>query len=67
VDRLRGLVRQLRAVIRRGTVDRELDEEIRVHIEMEIEKNVSAGLHPDEARRQALAVFGDGTRPSKPP
>jgi predicted permease len=52
------LLRQLRAVFRRGATDRELDEEIRVHLEMEIAKNVSSGMPPDEACRQALAVFG---------
>jgi len=58
MDRLRGVIKQLRAVFRRGAADRELDEEIRVHLEMEIEKNVSLGMPPDEARRQAFAVFG---------
>jgi hypothetical protein len=52
------LLTRLRAIVRGRTADRELDEEIRVHLEMEMEKNVGAGMRPDEARRQALAVFG---------
>ena len=58
MDALRGLLTRLRAIVRGRTADRELDEEIRVHLEMEMEKNVGAGMRPDEARRQALAVFG---------
>ena len=58
MDRLRGLMTRLRAIVRPSAADRELDEEIRVHLDMEMEKNVRAGMHPDEARRQALAVFG---------
>lgn len=38
--------------------DRDLDEEIRLHIEMETNKNVAAGHPPDEAHRLARAAFG---------
>ena len=58
MDALRGLLTRLRAIVRGRTADRELDEEIRVHLEMEMAKNIGAGMRPDEARRQALAVFG---------
>jgi putative ABC transport system permease protein len=58
VDRLRGLLVRLRAVLRGAAADRELDEEMRTHLEMEVEKNVRAGMSPDEARRQARAIFG---------
>jgi putative ABC transport system permease protein len=58
VDRLRGLLVRLRAVFRGDAADRELDEEMRTHLEMEVEKNVRAGMPAGEARRQALAVFG---------
>src|SRR5688572_3460517 len=58
MDQLRGLMTRLRALVRPGAADRDLDEEIRVHLDMEMEKNLRAGMRPDEARRQALAVFG---------
>src|SRR5262245_650504 len=38
--------------------EKELDEEIRLHVEMETEENVRRGMSPEEARRQALLAFG---------
>jgi putative ABC transport system permease protein len=58
MDALRGLMARLRAVMRGRQADRDLDDEIRSHIEMETEKNIAAGRTPDEARRMAMAVFG---------
>ena len=55
LDRLK---RKLLAILRRGSMDRELDEELRYHLEREIEQNVAAGLSPEEARRSALRNFG---------
>jgi putative ABC transport system permease protein len=42
----------------------EVDEELRVHLEMRIDELRAAGLSPEEARRQAVRQFGDleGTR-----
>ena len=42
----------------------EVDEELRVHLEMRIDELRAAGLSPGEARRQAVRQFGDleGTR-----
>ncbi len=50
--------RRLRTLMRRRARDRELDEEIRFHLEREQEKNVRAGLPRDEAWRAALVSFG---------
>jgi predicted permease len=36
----------------------ELDEELRFHTEQAIERNIAAGMTPEEARRQALVDFG---------
>jgi len=58
MDRLRGLLRQLRAVLRRSAVDRELDEEVRAHLDMQTARNIADGMSPEHARRMALAVFG---------
>jgi putative ABC transport system permease protein len=54
----KGFLVRLRALVRARTVDRELDEEIRFHLEQETKKNVSRGMSPDDARRVALASFG---------
>jgi putative ABC transport system permease protein len=47
--------------LRRGptTVRDEVDEELRVHLEMKVEELRSGGLSIDEARREALRQFGD--------
>jgi putative ABC transport system permease protein len=43
---------------RRDAMERGLDEEIRFHIEQQTDKNLRAGMTPDEARRQAFLMFG---------
>src|SRR5262245_64761332 len=48
----------LRALLRRTLVERELDEELRFHIEQQTEQNVRLGMNPEEARRAAQKVFG---------
>ncbi len=58
-DRLRHIVRlRLRSLFSSTSVDRELDEELRDHLERQIEMNVSAGMTPDEARRAAILALG---------
>jgi putative ABC transport system permease protein len=52
------VIRWLRLLARRAAADRELDEEIRLHLDLETEKNIRAGLSPDEARRRAVLAFG---------
>jgi predicted permease len=49
---------RLRALFRRNVVERELDDELRHHLEMEVDAGVRAGLSPEEARRRALVRFG---------
>ncbi|HTL96083.1 MAG TPA: ABC transporter permease [Gemmatimonadaceae bacterium] len=49
---------RLRAALRRRAADRELDEEIRFHLEREQEKNVSAGMSDTDAWRRAYVAFG---------
>src|SRR5262245_61339928 len=48
----------LRALFRRAKVERELDEEVRVHLAMEAERNRAAGMSEEEARAAALRAFG---------
>jgi predicted permease len=51
-------MKRLRTLVRREAVERELDEELAFHLEMETEKNLRAGMSPGEARRHALLRFG---------
>ena len=55
---LRVLVLRLIALFRRGRLEQELDEELRSHLEMEVEENVRRGMSPKEARYAALRSFG---------
>jgi putative ABC transport system permease protein len=51
-----------RAIVRRGRVERELDEELQYHIDRETEKYRRSGIEPDEARRRALLALGGVNR-----
>src|SRR5262245_53584529 len=48
----------IRRLIHRRRAEWELDEEIRAHLEMEIEQNIADGMSPEEARLAALRSFG---------
>src|SRR5688500_12942387 len=50
--------RRLRALVRREAVERELNEELALHLELETQKNLRAGMSPQEARRRAVLAFG---------
>jgi putative ABC transport system permease protein len=54
----RTLSRYVRAIIYKDKVERDIDQELRFHLEMEIQKNVSRGMNPSQARREALLRFG---------
>ena len=49
---------KLGAIFRKNEIDRELDDEIRTHLDMEAEENVDNGMAPEEARRAANRTFG---------
>src|SRR5215470_3552180 len=46
------------ALLRRTQVERELDEELRYHIEQQTEQNIRLGMNPEEARFAARKAFG---------
>lgn len=50
--------KRLRALLRRGAVERELEEELAYHLERETRRNIEAGVSPEEARRRAALAFG---------
>ena len=49
---------RLRSLFRRSQVEQELDEEIRYHIERQIEEHISKGMTEEEARYAALRALG---------
>jgi len=46
------------ALLRKSQAERDLDEELRHHIEQQVEQNIRLGMNPEEARRSALKSFG---------
>ncbi|HEX6038241.1 permease prefix domain 1-containing protein [Longimicrobium sp.] len=49
---------RVRALLDRAALDRELDEELRFHLEREAERHERAGLSREDALRRAEAEFG---------
>ena len=52
------MITRIRSWWRGGELDRELNAEVRFHIEMETEKYVRQGMTPAEARLRAVRDFG---------
>ena len=55
---MNGLWMRVRAVVRRGRVEGEMEEELRFDYEQRVEKHVRAGMTREEARRQARLEVG---------
>ena len=55
---LSDLLYRLRSLVRRKSVEVELDEELRFHLEQQVEKYVRRGLDRSEAARRARLTFG---------
>jgi putative ABC transport system permease protein len=53
-----GLLNRFTGLFRRNRLERELDEELQLHIELKTQENVAAGMPPEEARYAALRAFG---------
>jgi predicted permease len=53
------LLARLRALMGRESVIRDIDEEMRLHLELETEANIERGMSPENARRSALRSFGN--------
>ena len=58
----RQLARRVRLLLGRRAFERDLDDEVRFHIEMQTGKNVERGMAPDAARALAEREFGMITR-----
>lgn len=55
---MRSLFARLRDTFRRGTLDRELDDEIATHLELAASEMQARGMTRDDAQRAALKGFG---------
>jgi predicted permease len=55
---------RLRGLFGHKRLERELDEEVRFHLDMQIEDNLKSGMNPAEARYAAMRSFG-GLDPMK--
>ena len=60
---LSDLLYRLRALSRRKSMEAELDEELRAHLERQVEKYIQSGQTREEAARRARLDFG-GLEPS---
>src|SRR3984885_1567173 len=56
-----SLFRRISNLFSRSRVDREIEGELKSHIEMRIEDSIAEGMSPEEARRDALLRFGNPT------
>src|SRR5512140_1459207 len=55
---VRRTARRLAEFVRAGSVEREMDDEMRYHIDCETAERVRQGMTPGEARRTTLRDFG---------
>ncbi len=55
---VRMLRLRVRTLFHAGRVEQELDEELRYHLERQVEQNLAAGMSPEEARYAALREMG---------
>jgi len=53
-----ALLHRIAALFRRRRLEKDLDDELRSHLEMAIELNARKGMSPADARREALRSFG---------
>ncbi|MFI5097314.1 MAG: ADOP family duplicated permease [Candidatus Acidiferrales bacterium] len=51
-------MRWLQRLFHKSSAERELDQELRFHLEQQILDNLAAGMSPEEARRDALIKLG---------
>ena len=56
-----SIIRRISNLFSRTRVDREIDAELRSHLEMRLEDNVAAGMSREQARRDARLRFGNPT------
>jgi predicted permease len=55
------LLLRIRSLFRAAAVDRELDRELKFHLDQQIAELIAGGMTHEEARREALRAFGSVT------
>lgn len=58
IGTVRAFVARVRELFQRRRLSADLDEELALHLELEIENNLRQGMTPAEARRAASVAFG---------
>ncbi|HUR58358.1 MAG TPA: ADOP family duplicated permease [Opitutaceae bacterium] len=58
MNRLRGILHRFGGLFGCRRLESEMNEEMRAHLDGLIERNLAAGMSPDEARYAALRTFG---------
>src|ERR1700733_9712643 len=61
MNKLISIFRRISNLISRSSLDREIESELRSHIEMRIEDNLARGMSSEHARRDARVRFGNPT------
>ena len=59
---IKGTVSSIHALRYPDEIEREVESELRFHIEMRSRANIESGMKPDEARLAARQSFGDFDR-----
>jgi predicted permease len=53
---------RIRSLFLRDTLERELEDELRFHLEHQVEQNIASGMDPEDARSAASRQFGGLTQ-----
>jgi predicted permease len=61
-SRVRAAARRFAGLFRRAQDEQALADEMAFHVEMQVERNINAGMSSDDARRAALIAFGGRTQ-----
>src|SRR5438034_8856949 len=59
MSRIRATINSIHVWRHHDEIAREVETELRFHIEMRTRANIEGGMTPDEAQRAALQSFGD--------
>jgi putative ABC transport system permease protein len=61
MDWLRELARRLKMLVHRRQFDADLEEEMRLHLELRQQQQIESGVNPDDARAASRRQFGNAT------
>jgi putative ABC transport system permease protein len=56
---LRLIYTRLKGLLHKNRIEREMDEEMRFHLQMRIREHIERGMRPEEAEREARRRFGN--------